>query len=349
MEEKLQSEVKPPRKAILEVSRMCNMRCIHCASSAGTVRPSEISTERKLSLIDELHEMGVQDMVFSGGEPLLYKDWSLLAAKVRDYGMKLGLVSNGTYVAAQADSVAKYLTGFSMSLDGLEEVHNYVRQSPDAFRDVMNAFKEVAKRDVYRFAITSVSKLNLHQLEDIYKLLLERDVVGWQVQLTFASGRMKEQRQEICDPRDLFRIVEFLTYVAQEGMLELHVGDNIGYYSPSDRIMRGSRWGGCSAGISVISIEADGNVKGCLCQVPEYIDGKKFVEGNINTRSVKDIWYDNELFGYNRNFDYSQVRGFCKSCRHLSTCKCGCTAFAYYVTGTKYDNPYCLYRVMCTE
>jgi radical SAM protein with 4Fe4S-binding SPASM domain len=349
MEGKSARRGRPAPKVVIEISRMCNMRCIHCASSAGTVRPSEIGIRRLLPLIDELHEMGVHDIVFSGGEPLLFRDWPLLAAKVRDYGINLGIVSNGTYVVEQAENIARHITAIAMSVDGLEEVHNYVRQSSDAFRDVMSAFKEMARRDVYRLATTAVSRINFHQLEEIYELLKEHEVLGWQVQLTFASGRMKEQQQQICEPRDLYRLVEFLVNVAQEKKIELRVADNIGYCTPSDELMRGYRWQGCHAGTSVMAIEADGNVKGCLCQVPEYIQGKKFVEGNINTRPVKDIWNDDALFAYNRNFDFSQVRGFCRTCKYLPVCKCGCTAFAYYVTGTKYDNPYCLYRVMCTQ
>jgi radical SAM protein with 4Fe4S-binding SPASM domain len=160
---------------------------------------------------------------------------------------------------------------------------------------------------------------------------------------------MKEMKQEILTPKDLFKLHEFLLKVRQDDLIELHTGDNIGYNTAEDEIMRGYKWSGCQAGISVVSIEADGNVKGCLCQLPELIKDKKFVEGNINTRSIKDLWYDDRLFGYSRKFDFSQVDGFCKSCRYLERCKCGCTAFAYYATGTKYSNPYCLYALMSTE
>ncbi|GMU54077.1 MAG: radical SAM/SPASM domain-containing protein [Candidatus Xenobia bacterium] len=337
-----------PNKAVLEITRACNMRCLHCASAAGTVRPNELSTERMLTLIDELHELGVEDMVFSGGEPLVRKDWPVLAARVRGHGMSLGMVSNGTFALRHMHHIREYLTAYSMSLDGMEETHNHIRCSPTAFSDVFAAFDELAEHDVYRFAVTSISKLNLHQLEDMYRLLVEHDVVGWQVQLVFASGRMREREELICSPEDLYRITEFLARVRDESLLELHTGDNIGYYTALEDTVRGCTWRGCQAGLSLISIEADGNVKGCLCQEPELREGKKFVEGNVNHRPIADIWRDDSLFAYNRQFDLGQARGFCASCRHLKLCRCGCTAFAHYVSGTKYNNPYCLYRLMAT-
>jgi radical SAM protein with 4Fe4S-binding SPASM domain len=341
--------MKPPRKAIIEVTRACNMRCVHCASAAGSVRPRELDTGQMLSVIDQLHELGAKEIVFSGGEPLLRKEWPVLAERVRGYDMALGMVSNGTYALKQMDHISSLLTAYSMSFDGLEEMHNHIRRSPDAFRDLVAAFKELANRNVYRFAVTSVSKLNIHQLEDMYQFLLDHEVVGWQVQLTFASGRMREQAAQVCDPKDLFLISDFLAHVRREGRIDLHTGDNIGYYTAVEKQSRGYVWRGCQAGVSVVSIEADGNVKGCLCQVPELLDGKAFVEGNVKSRPLAEIWNDDSLFGYNRNFDPSKARGFCASCRYLQQCKCGCSAFAYYVTGTKYDNPYCLYRLMATR
>lgn len=308
-----------------------------------------MGTEKMLSIVEECYELKVENIVFSGGEPLLRKDWPVIAAKIREYGISLGIVSNGTFVMDQINDISKLPTAFSMSLDGLEDVHNHIRQSKNAFCDVMNAFKELNRRNVHTCAITSLSKLNIHQLEDLYRLVKEYEIASWQVQLTFASGRMKNQQKEILSPRNLLHISQFLADVRREDVVDLHVADNIGYYTAVEELMRGYRWKGCQAGMSVVAIEADGTVKGCLCQIPEYIEGKKFVEGNVNDKSLKEIWYNRNNFSYNRNFDYSQVKGFCASCKYLSECRCGCSAFAYYVTGTKYDNPYCLYRLMSTE
>lgn len=339
----------PPRKAVIEITRACNMTCLHCASAAGRVRPNELKTDQMLHLIDDLKAMGVEDVVFSGGEPLVRKDWPVLAERVRSHDMSLGMVSNGTFALKHMDQIRSLLTAFSMSFDGLEATHNQIRNSPVAFRDLLAAFRELAEHDVYRFAVTSISKLNLAQLEDMYRLLLDLEVVGWQLQLTFPSGRMRENDQWLCQPQDLYYITDFLSRVARESMLELHTGNNIGYYTDCEEGMRGCNWRGCEAGLSLISIEADGNVKGCLSQEPEWRPGKAYVEGNVTTRPVNEIWDDDGLFAYNRSFDPKLAQGFCASCRFLKVCRCGCTSFATHLTGNKYDNPYCLYRLMATE
>ena len=165
------TENRPLKKAIIEVTLACNMRCIHCASAAGKVRPDELSFEKLSMLIDEIHDMNANDVIFSGGEPLLRKGWEKLGKKTRDYGMRLGMVSNGTYVMENIDNIEKYVSGLSISLDGLQDVHNYYRQDRNSFQTVIEAFKELSKRDVIRFASTSITKLNIRQLEDLYQLL----------------------------------------------------------------------------------------------------------------------------------------------------------------------------------
>jgi len=342
-------EIQPPVKCILEVTMKCNMRCLHCASSAGGGRPAEMGTEKMLSIIDECRDIGVKYVTLSGGEPLLRKDWPILTARVKDGGMNLGIVSNGTYVKDQIDNIAQFFGTFSLSLDGLEDVHNHIRQSSRAFSDVMEAFELLKERDVHPCAITSLSKFNYHQLEDLYKLVKEREIPSWQVQLTFASGRMKEQQELVLSPKELYNITQFLIDVRDEHIIDLHVSDNIGYHTAMEKKLRGYKWKGCKAGVTTFAIEADGTVKGCLCQIPEYIEGKSFVEGNINNTTLREIWYNKDGFAYNRNFDVSKVEGFCRSCKHLEECKCGCSAFAYYVTGKRYSNPYCIYRLMSTE
>ncbi len=68
-----------PSAVVWEITFACNMRCIHCGTSAGKRRPDELTTEEALNLIDELAELGSEAITISGGEPLLRDDWPLLA------------------------------------------------------------------------------------------------------------------------------------------------------------------------------------------------------------------------------------------------------------------------------
>ena len=98
-------------------------------------------------------------------------------------------------------------------------------------------------------------------------------------------------------------------------------------------------WKGCYAGRHLMGVDADGSIKGCL-SLP-----REMIEGNIRTEKLRTIWEDPERFKYNRYFSPDMMEGFCKDCPKSDPCRGGCTVTAYASTGSKFNNPYCCYRL----
>ena len=124
-----------PETVVWEITFACNMQCIHCGTSAGKRRPDELTTEEALNLVDELADLGCKSLTISGGEPLLRKDWRELAARAKERDMTTYLITNGFAVTAAIADDFLHL-GFKrigVSIDGMEEVHNYIRQRPDSY------------------------------------------------------------------------------------------------------------------------------------------------------------------------------------------------------------------------
>ena len=57
-----------PDQVVWEITYACNMRCIHCGTSAGVPRSDELTTDESLALIDELAELGCRGLTLSGGQ-----------------------------------------------------------------------------------------------------------------------------------------------------------------------------------------------------------------------------------------------------------------------------------------
>jgi radical SAM protein with 4Fe4S-binding SPASM domain len=68
------------------------------------------------------------------------------------------------------------------------------------------------------------------------------------------------------------------------------------------------------------------------------------VVGNVRKTRLGTIWREAERFAYNTRWDERLLEGFCKTCPYRRLCRAGCTTMAYAVTGTIYDNPYCVQR-----
>ncbi len=131
------SGASKPRLVFWEVTKGCNLRCIHCRASATELSsPSDLSTRTALGIIDQIAEAANPILVLSGGEPLYRSDIFQLARYATDKGLRVALATNGTLVTKDVarmivDSGVKRV---SISLDGADGLTH------DTFRGISGAF-----------------------------------------------------------------------------------------------------------------------------------------------------------------------------------------------------------------
>jgi len=117
---------------VLEPHTRCNCRCVMCdiwkIPDAREIAPAEL--ERHLPDIESL---GVEWVVFSGGEPLMHSDLFRLAAMVSARGIRTTILSTGLLLARHAGRIVQTAHDVIVSLDGPPPVHDQVRGVPGAF------------------------------------------------------------------------------------------------------------------------------------------------------------------------------------------------------------------------
>ena len=126
-----------PRLIFWELTKGCNLRCIHCRASATELSsPQDLSTQAARDIIDQIAEVSSPILVLSGGEPLFRSDIFQLARYGTDKGLRVALATNGTLVTKQVakkivDSGVKRV---AISLDGSDALtHDTFRGIPGAF------------------------------------------------------------------------------------------------------------------------------------------------------------------------------------------------------------------------
>jgi len=346
---------RAPRTAIWEITSACNLRCIHCEAEAGTRRPDELTTDEALSLCDALAAAGCHHCNVSGGEPLLRADWPTLCERLAQWGVQVSLVSNGSLLDAEAIETARRagVGSFAVSLDGLEKTHDRIRLRPhpgsSQHAQVLSALDRLAETGIPRAAITHVNRWNFGELEAIHALLAEHRVQVWQVQLGSPLGRQRQIGVPyMIAPEQLPELAARLVALIRAGKPpRLSIVDCIGYYTEAEPVLRSARsnapalWTGCYAGLLHVGIDSNGDVKGCSSMPRE------FVAGNVRQRPFQEIWDDESRFAYNTAWEEEKLTGFCATCPYRRVCRAGCTSLAYSVTGSIYENPFCLHRVRC--
>ncbi len=236
-----------PKYCVWETTLKCNLVCRHCGSTAGAAREDELSTQEALDLLEQLAELGTQELTLSGGELLMRPDWRELAAYSHQLGICNLIVSNGLAITPEvAEEMARLEIGsVSISLDGGKDVHNYLRpvgkcqvQARDSFSGVLNAITNLQKAGVIVAAITQMNKVNLGELGNIKALLLERGIRYWQIQLTNPMGRAGRAAVPGIDPSDLIGIYDFIRITQKEGELHCLAANNIGYFGSDEHYLR---------------------------------------------------------------------------------------------------------------
>jgi radical SAM protein with 4Fe4S-binding SPASM domain len=332
-----------PLSVAWELTLSCNMRCMHCGSSAGNIRSDELTTREALDLCSQLQELRAKYINLTGGEALLRKDWYEISKEITQRGMEVSILSNGFIlnetIISKLRSVGVY--AIALSIDGgIALTHDQIRRTPGSFEKCIAALEALKKQDLPATVITTVHKGNIQELPLIRDHIIDK-TKAWQIQIAVPIGRFPKEL--ILSKEEFYAVGLFIAAMKKRHSIkELAVmgAHSIGYHS---QILRNTMvspvWKGCQAGISVLGIVSNGGIKGCLA-LPE-----SFIEGNIRQRQLADIWNDPSVFSYNRNCGQTDLKGHCATCRYGRTCKGGCTTVSSSVTGTLHNNPYCFYQL----
>lgn len=324
-----------------ELTLACNLRCRHCGSSAGVSRRNELTLNESLAICDQLPELLVAEVDFTGGEPLCSPHWEPLVARLRDLRIRTKVITNGLLLEAE---VIRRLRGagvsrVGISLDGMEAVHDRIRGRPGLFRKVLAGVDGLLEAGIPVTAITTVSDLNVSELPNIRVLLAEHGVDVWQFQPLFPLGRALECAEMTLSQDSYMKFGAFAKdWTQRPGQIPASLpGDSFGYYTDLDR--RQPAWAGCSAGLALCGITADGRIKGCL-SMPD-----AFAEGNLRESDLWGIWFNPNGFAYNRQFTDEKLGPNCRSCQHAAACKGGCSSMSFGLTGHFHDDPCCFWAL----
>lgn len=163
-----------PRLVFWEVTKGCNLRCIHCRASATELSsPNDLLTEQALGIIRQIASFATPILVLSGGEPLYRPDIFALARYGTDRGLRVALATNGTLVtkAVARQIVEAGVRRVSVSLDGADgATHDTFRGIPGAFDATVRGFRNLQELGMSLQINMTVARHNAHQLPAVMEL-----------------------------------------------------------------------------------------------------------------------------------------------------------------------------------
>jgi radical SAM enzyme (rSAM/lipoprotein system) len=252
-------------------------------------------------------------VVITGGEPLLRKDLEETGRELRKRGYRWGIVSNG-YLYDKNRHVSLLNAGMgalTFSLDGMEENHNWLRNSKTIFSRVDKAIDLAASSTRLNFdVVTCVNQRNLSELNDIYNYLLRKNVKAWRLFTIAPIGRAAANGELQLQPGQLKQLMDFIMAKRSEKSMDVKFSCE-GFTGPYENKVRDSYFF-CRAGINIGSVLIDGSISAC----PNIDRG--FSQGNINTDNFYEVWQNR--FKDFRVRDWAK-KGKCGDCKDFNLCQ----------------------------
>lgn len=246
----------------LELTRACNLKCIHCLNNSGIKQKDELTKDELLKLIKKLSSLGVQEIRFTGGEPLLFNGIYDLIKFATEEGICTSLGTNGTLITKEVAKKLKEsgLKKVVVSIDGNKKTHDKIRGRKN-YQKAMHGLKYLQKNGINVRVNSVIMKSNM---DDVIKLAkkMSRKKITIFIRRFISSGRGKELENNMLNKKDY-------DYVRNKLQKELAKKTYVnGHYLRNDegvnpRIKLPFVIRGCKAGQRAITILPNGDINLC--------------------------------------------------------------------------------------
>ena len=335
------------------LTRRCNLACQHCYMDAEKEASEELSLEEGIHLVDDLAALKIPILIFTGGEPLLSRNFFAYAFHAREIGLRTVISTNGTLITPE---VARLMAEAQIRYVGVS-MDSITPQRHDSFRGVAGAWdralqgmrnaRDAGLKTGLRITLT---RDNWQDVPALLNLALDEGIPRFCLYHLVPTGRGAGIAERDVTPEQRRSVIRLLAEAAVElkdrnieilttdspmdgaYLLELLKGD------PRQEQVRKllTNAGGCSTGVKVANINHKGDVHPCHFM-------PHVVVGNVRERSFRDIWIDNpspELSALREI--KSNLKGACGKCDYLDLCG-GCRQKAFYYHGDLFaEDPTCI-------
>lgn len=312
-----------PYRIYLDITNNCPHSCLHCYANSGKALEKELSLDELKDLVRQMIDLGVYNLIISGGEPLTRPDIFEFLYFCRENKLKTILLTSGILLNKRNTMVLKNLgIELRLSLDGIsEKTHDFVRGkgSFQTVTKILDMLKKELDNISIHFTINRINVAELLNLPYFLNQLKIRDIVLSTIK---PSGRVLEHPELLIEPS--------LTSLIKQRINVISKSKNIKIRTYPEKNWQGLS---CPAAFAKCGITSDGRITPCVFL------GKDFLGDSLRNYPLRYLWHNDKTLNKLRNL---AVNDSCKNCLRLSINNGGCRARAMYFNGHIEEvDPYC--------
>lgn len=337
-----------PFQIVWNITKACNMRCVHCYESAGKRDKNELSSEEVINGLDRMSKAGVTSVAFSGGEPSIHPHILDFIRYTENSGIYAAMATNG-YILADKRKYNEFIDAglkfVQISIDGVNpRTHDSFRRVNGAWERAVESVKNFVDAEIFVEVATTVTEYNLDEIPEMIDFVRDLGVDWFMLYNFIPTGKGTDIMDMDLSPKDRSELLKMAysqnkkinmqilstapqyASVAESMLSKDSTVIPTHFYNPEYTnpalIQLAEFIGGCGAGRFYMNIEPNGDMYPCVF-FPHKDDVKL---GNLLENDFEDVWINNDVLYQLRNKEI--LNGHCGECESRHICG-GCRARAY--------------------
>jgi radical SAM protein len=366
-----------PFVVIWEMTRACDLACVHCRAAAQSRRSQfELTTEQGYRLIDDIAKLQPKVFVITGGDPLKRDDVYDMIAYAKSIGLEPSVTPSATPLLTP-EAIKKMkdhgVTRLAISLDHYKrEDHDEFRRVPGSFDLTIRAIEAARDNDIPVQINSTVSKKTAADMPKLAALLAQySNIVMWSVFFLVPTGRAKTA--DMIEPEEVESLFGDLYEISKTVNFNVRTTEAMHYRRYVLQRMMAARGKSTDELIDPKTGLIDASTvfmhqkpigvqvqTGAITRAPKGVnEAKGFVfishigevypsgflplkAGNVKQESLVDIYRTSDIF--QRLRDSSNLKGKCGVCEYRELCG-GSRSRAWAALGDAFaSDPTCTYQ-----
>ena len=340
-----------PGRVHFYYTSQCNLNCAHCFTKHASVS-NEMSIEEKKSMLNQMYDMGINEILIGGGEPFIKKDFPDFVEACLEKEIITKVFSNGLLIDDDSliDRMSKWnLKYLSISIDGANDDEYEKVRGVRGLETIRRNIKKIKEKCNFTIAASiTINPFNYDNAENLLALIHSMGFDRLKVRPVKPAGNVMENRDVFLTAEQYSHFIRTTQKTWNEKYsdsftLDFSWGDTRLIYNPKKKqvepldITYPYEGYGCFAGKVNIVFDAAGNAITCGF-LPDNLT--KSEEDNLRNKTIKEIWDSGQKFLGLRDLPGNIA---CQKCKYYGICRGGCMARNLFVgRDINAPDPWCL-------
>ncbi len=309
----------------IEVTQACPLNCIHCSSNANPGKTTQLSFDLVRQVVTDAAALGVSDVVFSGGEPLVWPHILEAISHASSSGMDICAYTTGrnSLNGRNDPSLPKQLREAGLkravfSIYGRRNSYERITRVNGSHEQTVLRIQEFQSNGIETQIHFVPMHQNFRELQYVVDLAIELAIKKISILRFVPHGRGAFLRKTMIlansENLELRRAIKRLR--RQNPSLEIRLGSPYNFLLVEKEVF-------CMAGIDRLIIGPDGSAYPCDAFKNYEVDGN---EDSLYQKSLHEIWESSNLCQRTREYLASEPYDECARCMNFPLCKSGCLA-----------------------